>query len=132
MSAIPSHTNDPVCPLCEYKLERVHPFLANWFRAIKDEYPDVHVSWGYRDQASQDQAVAEKLSRDPWPTSLHNQDPSKAIDLFQINEQGKGVWNTSFMRMIADQNSKNGIKVSWGGNYPGDFKDCDHFYLPKF
>src|SRR5271154_4774576 len=97
MSIIPSHTNDPICTLCEAKLQRVHPFLASWFRSVRVSHIDIHVSWGYRNEASQNQAVVDKMSRDPWPTSLHNQNPSLAIDLFQINSLGKGVWNDLFM-----------------------------------
>lgn len=127
----PKHTNGSTCLLCDLKLERVHAFLVGWVRGVRAEHPDVHVSWGYRDQASQDAAVAAGTSKDPWPTSLHNHNPSDAVDLFQLDGLGNGLWNSQFMRQIDTQNVKNGIKVQWGGNYPGGFKDFDHFYRPK-
>ena len=125
------HTTDAVCPLCELKLSKVHPFLTAWFHGVKARYPDLHISWGFRDEASQTAAVASGSSKDLWPTSLHNKTPSHAIDVFQINGAGKGVWNNEFMRLLDTENQKNRIAVLWGGNYKGSFKDMDHFYLPN-
>ena len=129
MSITPRHINGPACALCDLKLGRVHPFLAGWARSLRAERTDVHVSWGHRDEAAQNDAVARGASQEAWPTSLHNKDPSWAVDLFQIDGNGNGLWNSQYMRAIDAENVKNGIKVLWGGNYTGPFKDFDHFYI---
>jgi peptidoglycan LD-endopeptidase CwlK len=96
---------------------------------VKENHPEMHVSCGYRNEAAQNDAVAQGKSHEAWPHSLHNQKPSLAIDLFQL-DGGHGYWISSDMAMIDRENIKNGIKVKWGGNFE-TLKDFDHFELPK-
>jgi hypothetical protein len=128
MSVIPHHTSDPVCALCETKLATAHASLGDWFRQVKSLYPDLHVSWGYRDAASQLEAFKEGKTKLNFPNSAHNKTPALALDLFQIDEQGKAKWDGVFFAKLDAFNQEKGHAIKWGGHFKhlGDF---DHFEL---
>ena len=128
MSAIPHHTSDAVCPLCEEKLLQADTRLVNWFHAAKVKHPDLHVSWSYRDQSSQEQAVLDKVSRLTFPDSAHNKSPSLALDVFQINDQGVACWNRAFLSALNDESVAGGYALKWGGQWK-DLGDYDHFEI---
>lgn len=119
------HTGDSVCPSCEEKLATAHSKLGDFFRLAKAKYPDLHVSWAYRDQASQDQAFTDGKSKLKFPDSAHNKTPSLAIDLFQIDEQGLAVFDGVRMAKVCEEFGQ-GIK--WGGQWRS-LGDSDHFEL---
>lgn len=123
------HTSDPVCPLCEEKLATAHPDLATWFRtAVKPNYPDAHVSWGYRDQADQEAAFQDGKTKLHFPNSAHNKVPARALDLFQINAAGVAAWQPLFFAAISDRNKLDYPHIIWGGNWK-TLGDGDHFEL---
>jgi hypothetical protein len=132
MSMIPSHTHDAICPLCQLKLKQAHPYLQKWFLKIKSRHFDAHISWSYRDQADQEKAFSEGKTHAHYPNSPHNhldQDGnplSLALDLFQLSEQGKALWEQAFFRMIWDECVKDGDDMIWGGNFRS-LGDLDHF-----
>jgi peptidoglycan L-alanyl-D-glutamate endopeptidase CwlK len=45
------------------------------------KYFDCSIICGHRNQADQNKAVAEGVSKTPWPESKHNTYPSKAVDV---------------------------------------------------
>ena len=126
MSLLPHHTSDPDCPLCDDKLAQADPRLVHWFLSAKVRHPDIHVSWSYRDEVSQDQAVQEGKSKLAYPKSAHNKLPALAIDLFQINEAGQALWNKSFFEQLDHENEQAQIKIKWGGNWV-NLGDDDHW-----
>lgn len=136
MSLIPSHTNDPICPLCELKLKDAHPILVDWFvKLIKRVHPDAHISWSYRDEVNQDQCFAEGKSKLRWPDSPHNKrDPvlltprSEALDLFQLDEQGQAKWPPGWFKQIADETVISGDQIFWGGHFK-TIHDADHYQI---
>ncbi len=131
MSIIPHHTSDPVCPLCEQKLLQADARLSAWFHDhVKPSFPEAHVSWTYRDQISQDQAVCDGKSKLSFPNSAHNKLPALAIDLFEIDQTGKATWNPSFFNAIHDMNQKLGIDLLWGAQFR-TLGDSDHWEIPK-
>lgn len=131
MSAIPHHTSDAICPLCEYKLAAVDPTLQYWFRQhIKPNFPDAHISWGYRNETEQEQAYLDHKTRLHYPQSDHNKIPAKALDLFEINDAGQGVWNPGFFSAINDYNEDHGIELIWGAKWRS-LGDNDHFAIPN-
>lgn len=123
------HIPEDTCPGCEKKLEMAHVDLVNWFRnVVKPAHPDCHISWSFRDRASQDQAYAEGKSKLPWPESKHNSNPAEAIDLFELASNGMACWNWKYFKQIADEAKEKALPIRWGG----DFKhlgDTDHFEL---
>lgn len=129
------HQAGMVCPLCEDKLEQAHPFLRDWFRRVKTQYPDVHVSWSYRDQAAQEAAFKEGMTKLHYPNSAHNVTKdgvpcAMALDLFQIEEDGIATFSPIFYLKLADQIAQSGEPIFWGGRWT-HLGDRDHFqYRP--
>lgn len=133
MNLIPHHTSEPTCALCEAKLSQAHPDLGKWFRDLKSRHPDVHVSWSFRDQSSQEQAFSEGKTRLHFPLSAHNHtvegEPlSLALDIFQIDDQGKGKWDPVFCAKVAQESLSLGYSLKWGGDWKS-LGDNDHFQL---
>lgn len=127
------HTADPACPLCEEKLAQAHADLAEWYRSkVKAAYPNSHVSWSYRDQASQEQAVADGKSELHYPASAHNKTDAAgspralALDLFFIDQNGKAYWPAMLFAKIADDAEHAGDPILWGGHWR-ELGDSDHF-----
>lgn len=132
------HVYGPECPECQFKLAQAHPELREWFNTrVKPGRPDAHISWAYRDKKSQDAAVLDGKSADTFPKSKHNamdengQPCSDALDLFQQDEQGRGVWSYFWCKEIAEQSEKAGDPIVWGGNFRNAAAkrrgDYDHF-----
>lgn len=134
MSIIPHHTSDSVCALCEQKLSQAHPDLQNWYRKyVKITFPTSHVSWSFRNQQQQEDCVAEGKSKEDWPLSKHNAlsdnvPCSLALDLFQIDDQGRATWDISIFFKINEMNNNCGYPITWGGNFKS-IHDYDHFEL---
>ncbi len=128
MSLIPHHTSDLVCALCEQKLTEAHPDLVEWFKALKARHSNVHVSWSYRDKASQTQAFTSGASKLQFPQSAHNKQPAMALDIFLIDETGKAVWDPVFCAKVNQESMALGYPLKWGGNWKA-LGDNDHFEL---
>lgn len=122
------HTSDPVCPACEEKLTQAHDKLAPFFKYFKSIYPDLHVSWSYRDKQSQEEAVKNHKSDLHYPKSPHNKLPALAIDVFQINEHGAGIWDGKFCAKLNKEQKAAGFDLLWGGEFK-DLGDADHFQV---
>lgn len=131
MSAIPHHTSDPVCALCELKLAQADAYLATWFRDhVKPNHRDIHVSWSYRNATEQEEAVREGKSKLHYPDSAHNLLPSHALDLFQIDQAGHAVWDPGPLAALADYNRANQLSILWGGEFK-TLGDYDHFQIRR-
>ena len=129
MSGIPHHTSDPMCPLCEHKLEAAHDILKDWFKThVKPKYPDAHVSWAHRNKDDQERAFADGHTILHYPHSKHNQLPSLAIDLFEIDDSGAAVWNPKFFLDLNADTELLGVPILWGGRFK-KIGDADHFEL---
>lgn len=124
MSAIPHHTSDALCALCELKLESAHHELGTWFRDLKSRNPSVHVSWAFRDEASQEQAFTDGKTKLHFPGSAHNKTPAMAVDIFQIDDTGKAIWDPVFCAKVAQESPS----LKWGGSWKS-LGDNDHFEL---
>jgi peptidoglycan L-alanyl-D-glutamate endopeptidase CwlK len=108
-------------------------------RAI--QITDFTVLCGYRTKAEQDKAYAEKRSQTPWPKSLHNQEPSRAVDIAPYpiewpdaktdnyaeyaRKLGRFYQLAGVVKAFAAQL---GIPIRWGGDWL-NFKDYPHFEL---
>jgi hypothetical protein len=126
MSLIPHHSSDPVCALCEQKLSLAHSDLVTWFHDLKSRNPNVHVSWSFRDEASQEDSFKNGTTKLHFPDSAHNKQPAEALDIFQIDDAGKAVWNPVFMAKIAHEYPA----LKWGGSWK-TLGDTDHFEISR-
>ena len=124
MSLIPHHTSEPVCPLCEQKLSAAHEKLIEWFHDLKSRHPDVHISWSFRDETSQEQAFQDGKTKLHFPLSAHNKQPAMALDIFQIDDSGKAKWDPVFCAKVAQESPL----LRWGGDWKS-LGDRDHFEL---
>lgn len=122
------HTEDPICPGCEKKLETAHPYLAQWFRVfVKVKYLNAHISDSFRDEAAQDLANLNHASDLHWPNSKHNRmiknslghmvGQSQALDLFEERVHGVPVWNPAFYASLAKASEYSGWAIRWGGTF---------------
>lgn len=125
-----NHTNSITpCPLCEEKLTLAAPELAKWFReSVKPKNPTAHISWSFRDRDSQEAAFLDGKTRLHFPNSAHNKKPAAALDLFELDLNGRAYWGWKFFRDIADQAAADSAPISWGGHFT-HLGDADHFEL---
>jgi len=120
------HENMADCRKCNEILQSAHPALKDWFYAVRSIHIDAHVSCAFRNEIDQNAAFNNGFSKVKWPKSAHNKIPSRAIDLFQLNENGKALWDgVWFARLWAKCQHKDLI---WGGSWK-TFKDAPHFQL---
>lgn len=128
------HQNDTDCPRCTQKLAEARNELVSFFYWVKGNYPEIHVSWSFRDQANQDEAFRTGKSKLSWPKSKHNRmdsngnPASEALDLFVLDRFGKAQWPYHTLKQIADEVANMNLAIKWGGTFKsiGDF---DHFEL---
>lgn len=111
------------------------------------QFHDFKIDIGYRDEASQNKAFAEKRSKLKYPESKHNTNPSEAMDLLPfvngkfIGWTDLGQWRyfggivvaTAFM---LNRSGDIGNLLRWGGDWSGDhdmsdqtFNDLPHFEI---
>lgn len=128
------HNEEPKCPNCEEKLFNTHPVLVEWYRRVKAKYPSVHIAWSFRGQADQEEAVKEGKSELHYPMSAHNKTDDKgipcarALDLFQIDDDGVARFSPMFYAKIADDCEQSHEPIKWGGHWK-NLGDRDHFQL---
>lgn len=122
------------CELCDYKLESAHPILQDWFKTkVKIKFPDAHISWSFRDEQEQEQYFLDKKTELHWPDSPHNfmvdgKPCSKALDLFQIDDTGEGLWNPIFFFRLGEIIKAESDPVFWGGLFK-TFGDANHYQI---
>jgi len=128
------HENGKPCERCEQKLTEANPTLVSWFYWVKSNFPDTHIAWSFRDQASQDNAFFKGLSTLTWPNSKHNvvdengKPCAEALDLFQLGDDGKAYFLHAFYKNVHELTEKEMLPIKWGGTFK-NFPDNDHFEL---
>jgi hypothetical protein len=128
------HTNGSAeCLSCAAKLMQADQDLVQWFyREVKPAFPDAHVSWSFRGEKDQNEAVAMGKSKLAWPNSKHNalgpdgKPCARAIDLFQLASNGMACWPWKWFKDIADVCAD--PMIEWGGSWT-KFPDTPHFQL---
>ena len=117
-------------------LSTAHPKLQELFNEVIKVY-DHSIICGRRGKEEQDQAVHEGRSKQVWPTSKHNSDPSHAVDAapypIDWNDLKRLYYFAGIVKGIASQKK---IAIRWGGDWDGDndfkdqtFNDLVHFEL---
>ena len=104
---------------------------------------DCSVLCGYRNEADQNKAVAQCLSKATYPNGRHNSNPSRAVDVAPYDPKIKGgiPWKdrerfTLFAGFVLGTAESMGINIRWGGDWDKDwevqdntFDDFPHFEL---
>lgn len=127
------HQPGDVCNYCEKLLIDVHPELGLFFHWAKSQHKQLHISDGWRGEDAQNKAFERGASRARWPNSKHNymingKPCSLAIDLFEIDDTGHGVWDSTFFQKLYNQAKDHNFFIGWGGNFK-KIHDSPHFEL---
>ncbi len=131
-----SHTNARArCPLCEEKIKLAHPALQEFWIDVKQEFPDVHLSWVWRGEEEQNLFLEEKKTTEAWPNSLHNsmkngKPCARAFDVFRLGSDGKAQYPPRFFYQISEYLVRLKAPIIWGGSWK-TFGDGDHYQLKK-
>lgn len=130
------HTNDAdLCPMCEEKLRSACPVMVAWFRWLRTNRKDAHVSWAFRDEEDQDRMYNQHLTMRKWPDSRHNvvdeqgNPSSEALDLFRL-VNGMAEFHVDWYTEISNDSKAAGLAVEWAGDWQ-HFKEFDHFQKEK-
>lgn len=111
------------------RLLTCHPSLqAVCAEAIK--LTDFTIVCGHRGQKEQDLAVAQGLSKTPWPTSKHNQTPSLAVDVapYPIDWTNRPRF-LALAKTILGVGARLGIRLRWGGDFDRDGRTDDEKFV---
>lgn len=98
---------------------------------------DCTVISGHRDEREQNDLFQRGLSKLRYPNSLHNHQPSRAVDVVPYpinwNDRERMTYFAGFVLGIAEQER---VHLRWGGDWNGDwqvkdnnFDDLAHFEL---
>jgi peptidoglycan L-alanyl-D-glutamate endopeptidase CwlK len=118
----------PSCAGCDERLLQGHETIQKFFHELKILFHDLHCFTVYRNEEDQNNAFIAKASRLKYPNSKHNKIPAEAIDLFQINEQRKAVFDPMFYAKVNAKAKELGFELEWGGEWK-TLKDFPHFQL---
>jgi peptidoglycan L-alanyl-D-glutamate endopeptidase CwlK len=98
------------------------------FAAIKER--DFTVLCGHRTEEEQEDAVRRKTSTKHWPDSLHNQMPSKAVDIAPYpvdwNDTARFARLVGYIERIAEGMN---IPIRWGGDWDQDGRTADEKFI---
>jgi hypothetical protein len=128
-----THSGSLPCSGCERKLEECDPRIVECFRVIQKGFPNAHISWGFRDQKTQDEFFKDGRSRQRWPESPHNETKdgkpfSRAIDLFEYVPHAPARFLDSWYTRIYEFCMEQQLKMKWGGRFV-HLHDANHFYV---
>lgn len=116
------------------RLETCDTRLQEIFNRVVEKY-DCTIICGHRSKEAQDEAVAKKLSKTPYPTSKHNSLPSKAVDAapypIDWNNTKRFYHFAGYVTAIANEM---GYTIRWGGDWDRDYDLDDQKFmdLPHF
>jgi hypothetical protein len=109
------HVNTGDCPLCNEKLKDAHPRLRAFWKPFQAEHKDAHISWTFRGEADQNDAVRRGTSSLKWPLSKHNKRPSLALDAFRLLPTGADWGHKWYNEVFGPAVEAFGLK--WGGRF---------------
>lgn len=125
--------NNVICQKCEDFLSYADPCIAEWFRQLRTRFSQVHIACSFRNEKDQSIAYNTNRSKLQWPNSKHNfmvdgKPCSKALDLFQLTEEGIAKFDPGFYNRIAQSCADHKDSIRWGGTFKS-IHDTDHFEL---
>jgi len=122
----------------EMRLATCHPDLQRLFHEVAKVYKKPFtIIEGHRDEFAQNQDFKSGRSKLRWPKSMHNKEPSLAVDAAPSPiDWSDDKRFTLFAGIVMGVADTIGIKIRWGGDWKdsGDpainqFNDLVHFEL---
>lgn len=118
------HTNTTECARCNKTLETADARLVAFAKVIRAKNQEAHVSWAYRGEKDQNDALARGTSKVAFGQSPHNFKPAQAVDWFRLTPNGEAEWNGMWLTNLLQRETLNHGLV-WGGSFK-TFKDAPH------
>lgn len=129
-------------PESSARLAECHEDLQELFGEVIKSF-DCQVTKGYRGPVEQHAAFTSGKSKLDWPKSLHNRQPSAAIDVYpypiDFQDIKRFYYFAGFVLGVADQLRSVGLishAIRWGGDWDSDtevkdnrFNDLCHFEI---
>lgn len=86
---------------------------------------------GFRNEADQNKAFADKKSKLRWPNSRHNTWPSEAVDIvpYPVNWQDIKAFKAMAVK-IKEAAKEVGVEIVWGGDWV-KLRDYPHWELKR-
>ena len=110
------------------RLAQCEPELQRLFNDVI-KHQDCSILVGHRCKDDQDIACQRGLSHTPWPTSKHNCEPSRAVDVAPYPIDWADIRRfQDFAELVKMRAGVLGIPIKWGGDFT-TIKDYDHFEL---
>lgn len=113
-------------------LENVHPDLVQLVKDVSLLAP-IRVLCGYRDEASQDAALAAGTSKKNWPNSKHNQTPSLAVDIciqpYNPDDLKQCLYLNAYVMGFG---TARGLKLRSGADWEGKFSPAANQFPDLF
>ena len=113
----------------EAHLATLDPDLALVLRDAIEIY-DFSVICGHRGEKAQNEAFATGASQKQYPESIHNESPSKAVDVAPYPIDWSD--NLAFARLFGIIEAcahKRGMRLRWGGDWDGDGESNDQSFM---
>ena len=121
-------TNFKYSEKSERLLSTAHPKLRIVFREVLPIFDHTIVS-GYRGKEEQNKYVKDKKSKLPFPKSMHNHQPSLAVDAVPYPSGYDNIpLMHTFASLVMAIGIMKGIRITWGGRWE-DPNDLAHFEL---
>lgn len=117
-------------------LASAHPDLQHLFETVIKMY-DCAIIIGHRGEADQNEAFEQGHSKEQWPNSKHNKQPSLAVDALPSPiDWGDKIRMYHFAGFVLAIAEMLGIKIRWGGDWNRNlnfkdqrFQDLVHFEI---
>ena len=94
------------------------------------EYYDFTIVCGHRGEEAQNEAYATGASRKRWPRSIHNQNPSQAIDVATYPINWKDDLAFAYLAgLFGSAARRRGFALRWGGDWDGDGSSVDQSFM---
>ncbi len=119
----------------EARLATCHPDLQRVVRTAIEYGPDFSVLCGHRTREEQERCCREGRSQLPWPRSLHNRQPSLAVDIapwpIDWDDLPRFIFLAGYIMATAH---RLGVELRWGGDWDRDYEQSDERFrdLPHF
>jgi peptidoglycan L-alanyl-D-glutamate endopeptidase CwlK len=115
------------------KLNECHPDLIRLFEAVEQAGYMFVVATGYRGKREQNRLHKEGKSQLAWPHSMHNKNPSLAVDVYPMSQSGSINWGDKdgfymFGGFVLGVAFALGVELVWGGDWDSDHDTADQYF----
>ncbi len=119
----------------ERRLATCHSDLQRVIRAAIERGPDFAVLCGHRTREDQERCCREGRSQLHWARSMHNRQPSLAVDIapWPVNWDDPNRFRILAGYVLGTAHAL-GVELRWGGDWDRDFEEHDERFrdLPHY